>query len=122
MSDRKPIEINIKYSEIDGLKSSMSRSFECDQILICKANLPLWEVVSEKLQFPTFVAGEANSSMDEMEDNMLDYLKTMVENASLEIAQRRRQREEDRRKEEEARERAKRASLAGFIARDIGEQ
>jgi hypothetical protein len=95
-----PINITLNYSEVAGLKGGKSREFETDQVIILKENLPIFEIVSNSLQYPTTIGGTTAMEEEEREELILQYLDDLKQNALSQIIYNRKIREENRKREE----------------------
>ena len=82
-------EMSLSYGEKDGLKKSQSKPFQSDQVLIFLDKLPIMEVISTQLQFPTRYGvndtmGEAQAQ--EAEQIQLDKIMEVYREAERKIA------------------------------------
>jgi hypothetical protein len=97
---KETITVTLNYSEVAGLKGGKSREFETDQIILFKEKLPIFEVVSNNLQYPLTIGGTTAMEEEEREDLILEYLDELKANAISQIVYNRKIREENRKREE----------------------
>jgi ribosomal protein L21 len=82
-------EMSLSYGEKDGLKKSQSKPFQSDQVVIFLDKLPIMEVSSTQLQFPTYYGvndtmGETQAQ--EAEQAQLDRIMELYHEAERKIA------------------------------------
>jgi hypothetical protein len=109
------ITVTINYGEVAGLKNGKSREFETDQIVIFKHHVPEFEVLSNNLQYPAYVAGNENMDEDEREKGILRYLMQLYNDAEEEIKSRKELREIERKKEEARKEKEVMGQLTKYL-------
>jgi hypothetical protein len=110
-----PITVTINYGEVAGLKGGKSREFETDQIVIFKNHVPEFEVLSNNIQYPSYVAGDNSMDEDEREKGILRYLMQLYNDAEEEIKSRKELREIERKKEEARKEKEVMGQLTKYL-------
>ena len=109
------ITVTINYGEVAGLKNGKSREFETDQIVIFKNHVPEFEILSNNLQYPNYVAGTDNMDEDERERGILRYMRNQYMEAEAEIQSRQALREIERKKEEARKEKEVMGQLTKYL-------
>jgi hypothetical protein len=95
------MEISINYGERDGLKSSKSRTFKVDKIVLIKDDLPEFEITADKLQHPTYIQADGKASTtEERFQFILKYLWDLREKADAQITAMKEMMEIQRKKDE----------------------
>jgi len=109
------MEISINYGERNGLKSSKSRSFKTDQIVLFLNGIPQFEIKEDNLQFPSYIRGDIAMTEDDRDQLVLDYLMGLYRNAQEEIKKQQEIREIERNKAEADKQKELASSLSKYL-------
>ena len=109
------MEISINYGERNGLKSSKSRSFKTDQIVLFLNGIPQFEIKEDNLQFPSYIRGDIAMTEDDRDQLVLDYLMGLYRNAQEEIKKQQEIREIERKKAEADKQKELANSLSKYL-------